>query len=139
VGRLVFIGTKCYVSRETAIDVCTVTCYATNHVTVDARKCEKGHGQTIVEKLIRRECSFCGRAFWAYRADARYCSGRCRTRTLRWRGRLPAAEARAIKAMVEAASYLSYGDSREMGVSTLLRLKKKLQSLLDKNGVQTIS
>ena len=57
---------------------------------------------------------------------------------MRWRNRLPAAEKRAISAMVEAASYLGYSDSREAGVATLFRLKKKLETLLDKHGVQTV-
>lgn len=92
----------------------------------------------MAEPLIRRECFFCGRAFWAYRTDAKYCSGRCRQRAMRWRAKLQTAEARAIGALAEVASYIDYEDSRPSGVHALLRLQQKVADLLIKHGVQKV-
>lgn len=87
-------------------------------------------------RLVRCTCHFCGAAFFASRADAKFDAPACRMRAYRWRQKLPQAATEADKAMGVIWQYLDYPSSRDKAIEVLAYISREIDRGLIERGVK---
>lgn len=90
------------------------------------------------QSLVARICGFCGVTFYAHRADAKYCSSRCRMAASRWRRRLPLHVSRLEYHLGEITHYLGYPDARPAAAKILTQTATLLETVLRENNIRRV-
>lgn len=83
---------------------------------------------------IERICYFCGKPFWAQRANASYCSSTCRQAAFRWRTKLPQLRNQIVWRLLDVACYLDFQDSRRLAIKELKAIRRQIDAALEKHG-----
>lgn len=87
--------------------------------------------------MYQRQCLWCGKDFETHVASAKFHSGVCKQAYWRWKHNLDLAEARVNASLRDVHSYISHEATANEAWDALLRLKSKIDWLLQQDEVGT--
>jgi hypothetical protein len=88
--------------------------------------------------LVRCQCEWCGRIFWADRSSATFCVPSHKQKMYRWRKRIETQTAKIIAAVDDLARYLKIEKTTPSAVSALQEIRARVLTVLLDNNVRTV-
>lgn len=94
--------------------------------------------EQIKRGLVRCQCEWCGKIFWADRSTATFCLPSHKQKMYRWRKRIETQTAKIIASIDDLARYLKIEKTTPSAVSALQEIRARVLIVLLDNNVRMV-